>query len=260
MQQQTPIKPRPSKSGHHYSNLGARGAVYVATTKMTETHLKLGHAVESGDVLISYGANGLGKSVANRLAAFDWSTRLGLDLFAVHAAALRQSNMLPALLAGDLGITEARQTWRTAYMVQAALAQRRAILMIDEASYLDRNTLGWLRDIHSDGQATWTLQLCGNPSLRRKLEEAQPELLDRADRVIIHEAMPATESVVFAHALHARFAATPTGALDIANTKWAQGRARRWAQLLKACLDVSPNGRSGFSSATIGTAMKLVAR
>jgi len=255
-----PLKPRASRNGRHFADLGERGANYVQTALVNEVIVKMNHVVQGSEIIVGFGPNGTGKSVAFTKAAARLADQYGLELISLQASALRQTHMVTEVVAGALGVEVERPAWRMAWRVQVALTQQRVLLHIDEGSYVSRETLGLLRDWHSDADAEWALAMSGNELFERRLLDSQPELLDRTERVVRTALLAEGESIAFAAGLHERFGETDEALLTQAHQDCTKGSLRRWAQLLKACLDTDPRGTKGFSQKTMLIATGMVSR
>ncbi len=254
-----------SKNGFHTGKAARANALYVRTDLVKEVALRVREGASDAGIVVVAGANGLGKSVASRLAVEWVNQQLGTRVLWLQAGPPQQAAKLTAMLAVNLGIEVTwERMWWTAYLVGLALEEQgdNLIVAVDEAGYLPQDALGLLRDWHDHGNAKWTLLLVGNSRLAKKLAYQQPELLSRTDRYIEAEALTAAQSVKFAQGLHPAFARTGKALLHTAD-KWCVGGVPRlWVKALVACLDYgsADEAEQGFSADTMTAATQAVKR
>lgn len=253
----TPIKIQPTNNGGHLRGLNHPGVQFVKNTFVKDTLLALDHTIPAGGIVTLRGKPGLGKSVAARLGVDYAALKFGTDSIWLQATSLRQINKLTYLVseAIEIDIDESRM-WKTSHAVGDALAGRDLLIVIDEADQLSNQNLGELKDWHDHRDARWTLVLVGGVRLAKTLA-LRPEVADRVNRHVQFHRLTPRASTNFAAALHPRLAATGIPDLDQAHKNYVEGRPRRWAQLLKDCLLLDPDGTGGFDPHTISEAIRL---
>jgi hypothetical protein len=107
------------------------------------------------------------------------------------------------------------------------LADRDAVVIIDEAHGLDDVALDSLAHLHSHPDASWTLLLVGSPNLAQNVNRYE-HLRSRCTGVLQLDRLPKRELISTVRGLDRMFASTDAWVLHEVDAEYCNGNLREW--------------------------------
>ena len=210
----------------HYQ--GIVGANTIATEQLLDTADLVKDIVEVRAMGAIYGPAGVGKTFAVDQALADQPEgRWTRSTFRSRPT----TRYLRHELYTDLGLGPAvpNSPVETDRILRAALAERVRLLVIDEAQWLNREVLEYLRYLHDDPRTKFALLLVGGAGCYEVLRR-EPMLSSRLYEHLRFAPLKHKEVLKVIPVYHAIYAGEPAALISRVDAEFARGNFREWAK------------------------------
>lgn len=206
------------------------GSALVHTKAFRLAQRIAGDAARTGAVAGFFGPPGVGKTHA----VDHFVSHAGIDHAWITSSPRPTKKEIFEELIWELDGTEAVGSARQLRKdCQELLAEKRRLVVVDEAQYLSTLWLQQLRTLHDAGRGAWALFLVGGASTRDTVSR-HAELSSRLGYQVNFTPLRGDELHSTLAAYHPVFAATPTKVLDAIDRKDGfGGNLRGWATFLR---------------------------
>lgn len=204
-------------------------AVEWARTQQVRVAMK--EAALDRGLLVVVGPVGVGKTFSTARAAEQCAPIVDEVVWLELASNIRGRALLAALYPDLAGGPAPKVDTETQLMagLHLAAADRRRLIVVDEAQHVTLQSMHALRGLHSHPDANFGLVLVGTPQLETRMPS---EIRSRQTGRVSLERMTSTEAPAVLAAYHPRFAEADPTVLSEANQRYARGEFRWWAKLL----------------------------
>ncbi len=211
--------------GHYQSVAGAN---VIATKQLLRAADLVGDIVEVRAMGAIYGPAGTGKTFAVEQALAGQPER------SWTRTAFRSrptTRYLRHELYSDLGLGEEvpNSPVETDRILKAALAERFRLLVIDEAQWLNRECLEYLRYLHDDPRTQFALLLVGGAGCFEVLRK-EPMLASRIYEYLRFAPLTRDEVLQVIPVYHAIYEGVPAALIGRIDEDFADGNFRHWAK------------------------------
>lgn len=222
----------------HVSGLDAVPVVRTPLLRMTERQVT--SAVDHGEIILVYGAAGLGKTLSVRQAV---EAQTMPHLWVQVGPRPSPKEVAVRLLKGIEGEFPSRgeTLYEMTDRLIGLLDDQPRIVVLDEAQNFSKAGIDQLRNIH-DRSAGFPLILVGG-SQAHSVIASDPQLHDRVAGRVAFRPLADTQLIGVLRDYHPYLGEADPALLFEINATYANGVFRRWARILKEAVDL--NGATG---------------
>lgn len=208
--------------------------------------------VRMAGILVAEGSPGTGKTCA----VAEWCRHLEVPVIWLHLGDTAKGyEVLRALLVA-LGEEETGRESVLLDRARTSLADRRLLVVVDEAHLLNREALRQIRYLYDQRNAKFSLVLVGVDF--RKPWDIAPELESRATRQVKFEELRGAPLRAALAAFSPVLAATDPDLLQRIDTECCRGNWRTWANVLETAIDRGATAAIGITPAVAASTLGSV--
>jgi len=218
-------------SVEHY--LGLDGARIVQTPSLLLSHRAIRDVLAGRALGVLHGPAGSGKTFAARLVLDQLKVAQAWVQFPSRPTMLHVARRLYRELTGaDPGRAN---RFDLSERLIALLTDREWLLVVDEAQWLNRECIEYLRHLHDHAQTRFSLLLVGGDGCWRVLSR-EPMLRSRIYRRVRFAPMPRAMVLEVIGGYHPIYERAPTALLALIDDCYAHGCFREWASFTHSAL------------------------
>jgi len=209
---------------HH---LGLHGARVIETRELQLAEQAVADLVELHAMGVLYGPAGSGKTFAAALAGRDLEIARVNVQFPSRPTMLHVAQHLTRAVTGTLP-PRRRNRFELSDELIDALADERRLIVVDEAQWLNRECIEYLRHLHDHPDTRFALLLVGGDGCWEVLSR-EPMLRSRIHRQVRFSAMDLATVLEVIPRYHPVYADTPREVIADIDDRYAHGVFRHWA-------------------------------
>lgn len=215
--------------GRHF--LGLEGARTIPTDHLLLTRRALGDLVDAQAMGAAHGDAGLGKTFAVEEAV----TSLGIPALWTSLPSRPTMRLVATTLTELLTGVPApeRNRFHLTGILLDELAQRRRLIVVDEAQRLNRECIEYLRHLHDHPRTTFALMLVGGDGCWRVLSR-EPMLRSRIYRRVVFQPLSAGQLLGALPAYHPIYMGIGADLVSFIDTYFGHGNLRNWASFTRS--------------------------